>query len=199
MATRPGKPKTPEGILCVVRLPCCRCLDGTATEIPIDTGTAAWRVTPPGALYQQAAVPIPPVQGAWADLLGPAVWIGAPGAPETEGDYEFELQFYVPDCVIPAQIYVSGRAAADNRADIFLDSNTSPAGHVLGYDNANIAAFTVGPVSGPGIHRLRFVVTNDGGPTGLIVHGAILVRCPRQLEHGPAGEATAAGGPIDPT
>ena len=197
MATKPGKPKPAEGVLCAVKLPCCRCLDGTATEISIDTGAAPWRVTPPGSSYQLAAVPIPPVAGAWTNLLGPAVWIGAPGAPETVGDYEFELQFYVPDCLIPAEIYIKGRAAADNRADVFLDANP-PGGHIPGYDNLNVAAFTIGPVSGAGIHRLRFVVTNDGGPTGLIVQGVIVVQCPRVLEHGSTSQAVDMEGPVNP-
>jgi hypothetical protein len=191
MATKP-KPVPKEGFLCIPKLPCCRCVDGTTTEINIDTGAASWRVTAPGGAYQQAAVPIPP-HPAWATLLGPAAWIGAPGAPETEGDYEFELQFYVPDCVIPAEILVTGQAAADNRADIFLDSSSSSLATVPSYDNSGITSF-VGSVSGAGIHRLRFVVTNDGGPTGLIVRAAIVVRCPRQLEHGPGGPATAPGG-----
>lgn len=199
MATKPGKPKQAEGVLCAIKLPCCRCLDGTATEIPIDTGVAQWRVTPPGSAYQLAAVPIPPVPGAWTILLGPpAVWIGAPGAPETVGDYEFELQFYVPDCLIPAEILVNGQAAADNRADIWLDT-TFTGITVPSYDNLGITSFVAGPVSGPGIHRLRFVVTNDGGPTGLVAKGFIVVHCPRELEHGSGstGTVTATGGGVE--
>lgn len=198
MATKPGKPKPAEGVLCAIKLPCCRCLDGTATEIPIDTGVAPWRVTPPGSAYQLAAVPIPPVTGHWTALLGPpAVWIGAPGAPETVGDYEFELQFYVPDCLIPAGIKVTGQAAADNRADIWLDTNFTGI-NVPNYADQGITSFTV-PVTGPGIHRLRFVVTNDGGPTGLVVKGFIVVHCPRELEHGSSstGAVTATGGGVD--
>lgn len=199
MAPKPGKPNPTEGVLCAIKLPCCRCLDGTATEIPIDTGVAPWRVTPPGSAYQLAAVPIPPVPGAWTTLLSPpAVWIGAPGAPETVGVYEFELQFYVPDCLIPAEILVNGQAAADNRADIWLDT-TFTGITVPNYANAGITSFVAGPVSGPGIHRLKFVVTNDGGPTGLVVKGFIVVRCPRELEHGPSstGTVTATGGGVD--
>jgi hypothetical protein len=196
MATK-LKPNAAEGVLCAIKLPCCRCLDGTETLIPIDTGVAAWRVTPPGSAYQLAAVPIPPVPGAWTTLLGPpAVWIGAPGAPETVGDYEFELQFYVPDCVIPAEIVVKGEAAADNWADIWLDTNSTGI-NVPTYDNSGITSFVAGPVSGPGIHRLRFVLTNAGGPTGLVVKGTIVVRCPRQLEHGSGVTATGTGRPVD--
>ena len=193
MATKPVKPKPPEGTLCAIKLPCCRCLDGTATEFTIDTGVAPWRVTPPGYGYQLAAAPIPLLPGAWTTLLAPAVWIGAPGAPETVGVYEFELQFYVPDCIIPAEIFVTGQAAADNMADIFIDANgLTP--FVPTYTSAT--SFT-GQVSGSGIHRLRFFVTNEGGPTGLVVRGTILVRCPRELEHGPKGPATATGGAIE--
>src|SRR3954470_2282602 len=185
MATKPSKVPIKEPFLCVPQLPCCRCLDGTTTEIKIDTGFASWRVTSPLSPYQQPAVPIPTVPSVWANLLAPAGWVGAPGAPEAVGDYEFELQFYVPDCVIPADINVSGRAAADNHALIFLDANTTPVATVPNYSNGGITAFVAGPVTGSGIHKLRIVVTNEGGPTGLIVNAGITVRCPRDLEHGP--------------
>lgn len=195
--TNGGVVPVKDQILCMPRLPCCRCLDGTATEIGINTGSAAWRVKSPLSQYQQPAVPIPIIPGSWASLP-PAVWIGAPGAPEAVGDYEFELQFYVPDCVIPAQIYATGQAAADNRAVIYMDSNTSPSGSVPGFDTNNITPFTAGPYVGAGIHRLRFVVTNDGGPTGLLVRGVIRIQCPREIEHGPRSQTGTAVPAPDP-
>jgi hypothetical protein len=125
-------------------------------------------------------VPVASVPGSWTTLLAPAVWIGHPGQPEDMGDYIYDLEFYVPNCMIPSQIHVIGRAAADNRASIFLDGVPVPP-PVPGFTSPT--PFTAGPVTGTGVHTLRFVVTNDGGPTGLVVRAAITVRCPEQLEH----------------
>jgi hypothetical protein len=197
MATKPGKPVPKEGLLCVVRVPCCRCVDGTSTEIRIDTGAVPWRVTTPLSSLQQAAVPVASIPGSWANQLAPAIWIGPPGQPEDVGVYEYELQFYVPDCVIPSQIYVSGKAAADNRATIYFDGNLTTNPVVQGFTNGHITPFTVGPVTGTGVHKLRFAVTNDGGPTGLIVQAAITVRCPDKLEHGVGGAVPTDGSQQD--
>lgn len=189
MAMKAGKPNNAEAesVACAIKLPCCRCLDGSATEIKIDTGLVPWRVTTPQSSIQQIAVPVASIPGSWTTLLAPAVWIGPPGQPEDIGDYEYELQFYVPNCRIPSDINVIGRAAADNRANIFLDSTSASPPLVPGFTTGDVTAFTAGPVTGTGIHKLRFVVTNDGGPTGLVVRATIIVRCPEELEHDPSG------------
>jgi hypothetical protein len=191
MVTKPGKPNSAESVACAIKLPCCRCLDGSATEIKIDTGLAPWRVTTPQSQYQQIAVPVASIPGSWTTLLAPAVWIGPPGQPEDVGDYEYELQFYIPNCMIPSDIHVIGQAAADNRANVFLDGGPLLA-VVPGFTSPT--PFTAGPVTGTGIHKLRFVVTNDGGPTGLVVRAAIIVRCPEQLEHDPLGGTATTDG-----
>jgi hypothetical protein len=148
-------------------------------------------VTTPQSPFQQIAVPVATIPGAWTTLLAPAVWIGPPGQPEDVGVYEYQLQFYVPNCRIPSEIRVIGQAAADNSANIFLD-NGPLQGVVPGFTSP--APFVAGPVTGTGIHKLRFVVTNEGGPTGLVVRAAIIVRCPEELEHDPfSGTPTTDG------
>lgn len=191
MAVKPDKPNSAESVACAIKLPCCRCLDGSSTQVNIDTGLAPWRVTTPQSQFQQIAVPVASIPGSWTTLLAPAVWIGPPGQPEDVGNYEYELQFYVPNCRIPSEIHVIGQAAADNRANVFLDNGPLLA-VVPGFTSP--APFNGGPVTGTGIHKLRFVVTNDGGPTGLVVKAAIIVRCPEELEHDPSGGTPTTDG-----
>lgn len=165
-----------------IRIPCCRCLDGHTQTVTINTRAAPWRVDPPGVVPFQPVVPANNV--AWVPLP-PAGWVGPPGPPAFNSDYVYQLQIYVPRCIIPARVTFAGRFAADNRGRMYLDGNLI----------ATSLTFTVPtPFSsvplGPGIHTLNVIVHNDYGPTGLIVQGAITIVCPRELEQG--------GGPLPP-
>lgn len=117
---------------------------------------------------------------AWAPV-DPAKWVGPAGAPRTEGEYTYLLQFRVQPCVITPQIRLAGRFAGDNRATLYLDSAkvTSTGGHPdQGFYPANVAAFDLPVPSGSGVYLLKLVVFNAGNVTAAILQGAITVTCP---------------------
>ena len=184
----PG-PAIPKGAI-VVR--CCRCLDGSGQEQRVDTGKAVWQVDlPGGGLSFQPVTPLVK-HVAWA-TLPPATWVGPAGGSTggAVGDYTYELKIYIPRCIIPSKVQITGRFAADNSAKVFADQTTvgsftqvggytGPAN--LNFQQANVTGFTAS-FSTPGVHTLRFVVNNIGGPTGLLVNGIMTSRCPDRLEY----------------
>lgn len=186
---------SPEPILCVIRLPCCRCADGGILRIPIHTGTAQWRVTPPTTTLAQ--IVIPASNSGWTASLPPASWVTSSTASEEEGDHAFELQFYVSKCVIPSEIRISGQFAADNSAKMYLDGTLI--GSTAGFNTAQVAPFGgVVPSSSIGVHTLRAVLYNGApgvraGPSGLLVQGAIEIRCSDDPENGTLPSAPDEG------
>lgn len=164
-----------------IRLRCCRCLDGQRQTVRIDTRAASWTVRPPNSSSSQPVVPAS--NGAWT-ALAPGGWVGPQGAA-TVGNYTYELRIVVPRCIIPARVTVAGRFAADNHATVFhVGPNNavqqiaaSPPGD-FGFQTASIRPFTA-VLATPGTHTLRVVVRNAGGPTGLILEGAVTSVCPR--------------------
>ena len=167
----------------VIRIPCCRCVNGPRRTVTINTGTARWRVaTPNSTSFQPAAAVVPP-NPAWTPVP-PAAWVGPPGAAQTVGDYTYRLQFYVPRCMLRPIITISGRFAADNSARLLLDgvavaSSQGTAGY--GFLPGSVTPFSASATS-PGLHELTIVVTNSSGPTAVAIQGAITIACPRELE-----------------
>ncbi len=162
-----------------IRVPCCRCLDGSSQTITLNTRTAPWRVSGPG-------LPIQPVvaanNAAWAPVP-PAGWVAPAGNPTAVGDYTYFIRFIVPNCTIPARVTISGRFGADNSARVFLDQNQIAASQGTpnyGFLPGSITPFSA--VAGPGLHTIRVIVHNSGGPTGMILQGQITFTCPRELE-----------------
>ncbi|MBV9884746.1 MAG: hypothetical protein JO276_17185 [Sphingomonadaceae bacterium] len=164
-----------------VRIPCCRCLDGSRQPIEINTRTAAWKVAGPGSSNFQP-VAADGNQAWWP--VPPAGWVSPPGHPQSTGDYTYQLQFYIPPCIIPSQVVISGRFAADNRARVFLDQQlvaSSQGTPDYGFLQGSVTPFNV-TVTTPGLHSLRVVVTNTGGVTGMVMQATIVAICPRDLE-----------------
>lgn len=163
-----------------IRVPCCRCLDGTRQTVNINTGTARWQVTSPGSTgIQPVALAGNP---AWTPVP-PARWVGPPGNPTTVGDYTYFIRIYVPRCTIPPRVVMSGRFAADNSARVFLDANQIAASQ--GTPNYGFLPGSITPFSAslsPGLHTVRVIVRNISGPTGMILQGSLTITCPRELE-----------------
>lgn len=176
----------PEPILCVIKLPCCRCIDGQTLVIPIHTGVAQWRVTPPTTTLPQTVIPAS--NSGWTATLPPASWITSSVDSQEDGDYVYELQFYVSKCVIPSKITVAGQFAADNNAKMYLDGQLI--GSTPGFTSSNVAPFTgVILFSAIGVHTLQVVLHNGtpgvkAGPSGLLVEGTITIRCSNDPENG---------------
>lgn len=163
----------------VISLPCCRCIDGGVATISINTGAAPWGVNWPSVFGYPAVVPA--ANAAWAPVP-PAQWVGPAGAPTAAGDYVYQLQFQVPQCVIPARITIAGRFAADNGATLFIDANQvrSSAGTPnYGFLPGSVTSFSAPvPPTPTGLHSIRLVVSNTSNVTAAIVQGAISVTCP---------------------
>jgi hypothetical protein len=178
----------------IVRVPCCRCLDGRSLRVDISTGSAPWRVAPPiGAAA--AAVPVASPPGSWTTALAPAKWVHHPTAGMATGFYSYTLRIVVPKCTIPGRMTIAGRLASDNQGQMVLGSS-SPAINIVSPSFTTPTAF--GPAGlplGPGTHIITVRVRNNELQTGLVLNGAVTVRCP--LEHGlidgTAAEATQPG------
>jgi hypothetical protein len=176
------------GCLCPVRGLCCRCADGRQLQVDISTGVAPWRVRRGNAPSQPAIVhPI----AAWTASLPPAQWITPPNAPEDGGDYVYELQYFVPECLIHSRFAVTGEWAVDNSGAISVDGGP-PFATNAGFQTGNVASFTVPPAGLTlGLHTLTVVVNNISGPTGLLLRARITTFCPLQAEPA-SGELTEA-------
>ncbi len=179
-------PAIPAG---AIRVPCCRCLDGTRQTINLNTRTAPWRVSRPGSSTNQPVVPAGNVS--WAPVP-PAGWVGPRGNPTTVGEYTYVLQLYVPHCTIRARVVMSGRFGADNSARLFLNSSQIAASQ--GTPNYGFLPASITPFTGvliPGLNTISVIVRNSGGPTGMILQGQVAITCPREREQGTAAPGGA--------
>jgi hypothetical protein len=159
----------------IIRLPCCRCLDGKRTNVNVSTGTVPWNVAFGNSAAQPAALTS---NVAWAPVP-PGHWIGT--GSETAGNYTFQMPFQVPRCVIPMQVTISGKFAADNSAKLYIEGNlvaSSLGTPNYGFLPGSVTPFTWSGPLVPGAHSIKVVVTNSDGPTGLVVAATITVTCP---------------------
>lgn len=165
-----------------VQIPCCRCLDGRSLRADISTGAAPWRVAPPSGGPAVPAVVVASPPGAWTTALAPAKWVNHPTAGMATGFYSYTLRIVVPKCTIPGRITIAGRLASDNQGLLVLGSS-SPSISVASPSFTAATAF--GPAGlplGPGTHTITVRVRNNELQTGLVLNGAVTVRCP--LEKG---------------
>ena len=167
IAKRPVRP---------VNLPCCRCLDGKTTTVNASTGTAPWNV----AFGSSAAQPVIPASNVSWTPVPPGQWVG-PAGNAVLGDYTYTMPFQVPKCVIPMQVTISGKFAADNTGKLYIGGNLVKASQGTpnyGFLPGSVTPFTWTGVLTPGPHAITMVVTNTSGPTGVVVAATITVTCP---------------------
>ncbi|OYX46863.1 MAG: hypothetical protein B7Y97_13145 [Sphingomonas sp. 32-66-10] len=170
----------------VVDVPCCTCIGGQARPIIVSTGAATWEVAPPGSTAFVNTT-LATVNQGWTATLPGAAWVGPAnntGAPA--GTYTFRLRFRVPKCVIPGRVTISGRFAADNGAQVFIDGAATPiasSGGVAtrGYQTAAITPFSQAGFA-PGMHEIVVRVNNIGGPIGLLMDATIANQCSSAVE-----------------
>lgn len=163
-----------------IRAPCCRCIGGRTRPVRLDTGAAAWRVANPGSSSFTAVANAANVS--WV-ALPPARWVGPPTGGTATGDFTYQLQIYVPSCTLPGQVSLSGRFAGDNTVRVFFDeTSVAQSGGTANYGflPGSVTPFSVNQLT-PGLHTLRVVVTNSGGPTGVVIEAALTVTCPREM------------------
>lgn len=171
----------------VVRVPCCRCVDGSQHRVNINTRTAPWRVRAPGSL---AFLPVVPATNiAWTNALAPAGWVSHANGGLV-GNYVYELRIQVPQCMIRGRVTISGGFSADNGARLEL---VRPAGPAIALGNRpgpfgflGVTNFPATALTAPGTYILRATVTNLNGPSGFVLRGQVTVLCPRDPAAEPA-------------
>ncbi|MEG3179935.1 hypothetical protein [Sphingomonas sp. LT1P40] len=165
-----------------VRAICCKCIDGSQQKASLNSRTAPWRV----ATGNGAPAPVVnanPDPG-WSPLA-PAGWVkGASSAP---GTYNYTLTIVVPRCVIGGRVSIKGQFGADNSAKLFLGTTqiSQTSGGINGFKAPNFGSFSNAVPAGT--HTLRLEVKNEGGPTGMILVGALITECPKSTELGATG------------
>ena len=163
-----------------IDVPCCRA-GGEGRPVKIDTGTAPWKVTPPSGSAAQPVVALSNV--AWT-AVAPAAWVGSPDPNAVAfGEHVYELGFKIAKCDNPTSATITGSFAADNKATVYLDGNATPVATSQGTPDygflpGSVTPFTVSvPGTSGGAHTLKVVVNNSGGPSGLVLRGAISNGC----------------------
>jgi hypothetical protein len=174
----PAQPVAPAP---VVRVPCCRCVDGRVLRVNINTRTAPWRVRRVVPLATSLVPVVPAANGAWTTAAAPADWVSHPsgGLP---GIYVYELRIQVPVCMIRGRVTFGGVFSADNGGTLSLvrPNNTTVALGTRPLPNG-FTAITASPgalMATSGTYILRATVRNLHGPSGFVLRGQILVRCP---------------------
>ncbi len=146
----------------------------------LSTGFAPWRVTGPSGGASQLVVGANPSLFGWTAALSPAQWVSPPGAPRALGNYTYTLQYFIPECVIPANMFITLQFAADDTATLTGTGFTASTWTAGSIPTVTLPA----GFNTPGLHTLTIVVNNVGGPTGLLVRATLNTRCPLQQPTG---------------
>ncbi len=151
----------------------CRPLD-----ITLDTGIAAWKVDAPGPASFRNVVPVTPISTAWT-APATATWVADSATATAPGTYRYLFEFNLNPCFKSGQLTLNEIWADNDIERVSLNNNDIPLSVPLPAQN-NFDGSP--PVSGsttvdfkPGKNVLRVRVHNEGGPTGLSIHGRIFV------------------------
>lgn len=163
----------------VAQLKCCRCLDGPASSLNLNTGQASptdqlWTVN--GVAATTSTSP----NGNWLTSI-PTGWIEP--AVASVGTFRYKASFIIPSCTIPMAVSLSGRFAADNNGVVTLDGTViaSCTGNNC-FSSSGGAPFTFNvPSIAPGFHTLQVDVNNLNSVTGVSVQATLRAVC-RQCE-----------------
>ena len=192
-----------------VRVPCCQCIGGKGQLIRIRSGSGPGsvplQVSGPGVINAVAQTITSNVNSYWNANLSPAQWVQPDnnnGATNHQaGTFNYTVQIYVPHCVIPMDVRITGRAAGDDQVTVYRGSSmigqtplvADPSVNALatqggwGFRAARILTLT-DTLPGPGLHTLSFEVVNGSrSPHGLMFAADIRTTCSKNLEY-PPGE-----------
>ena len=107
--------------------------------------------------------------GSWTVNTSTADWISPGSSGNTSwpvGNYDYQTTFSLTG-LNPATAELSGKWAADNNACIFL--NGASTGQCVGFASFGaLTPFSITSGFDAGLNTLDFVVTNGGGPSGVI-------------------------------
>lgn len=168
-------------------LACCNCLGEADASLDLSTGQSGpndplWNVDN-GIAYQT-----PPYTN-WLTTLNPAQWIQPVASPTPStsiplGVFHYKLQFYIPNCVIPMTVHLTGSFAADNSGTVSLDGNALAS---CSSGSCFYLAMWFGVATlAPGFHVLQVDVTNNvaRSASGLIVSAHLIRHC-TECDHCP--------------
>lgn len=157
--------------------PCC---DNYVFDLTTGQGGAA---TDPLWSVNTGSAFITAPSSAWM-IMPPAEWIqpvaSPPAGPVPPGTFQYRIRFDVPACAT-GHVELMGTFAADNSATASLDMIPIPNASCPGPNCFNAPQAPV-PLYlqsiQPGIHTLQIDVTNEGGPSGLVMNGRLRRVCP---------------------
>jgi|GEM_PF-2456502 len=179
----------------VVRVPCCRCVDGRVHVVNLNTRTAPWQVRRTIPLPTPFVPVVNAANAAWTTAAAPAGWVSHPSG-SLPAIYVYELRIQVPTCMIRGRVTIDGVFSADNGGALTLVRPSGPpialGTRPLPNGFTGITSFPATAMATPGTYILRATVTNLHGPSGFVLRGRILVRCPRDPALGPLSAAEQA-------
>ncbi|MBX7170007.1 MAG: hypothetical protein K1X72_03545 [Pyrinomonadaceae bacterium] len=168
-------------------LGCCKCLEGSNT---LDLSTIQgnnWTVNGSPVAFPTS------IHGAWNLNIGSAKWVstninGSIGNVP-QGDYEYKLQFFIPNCTIGQEVKLAGNLGADDDVKFYLDNTSSTplsqcgGGWCFNTQNSPPAFSTT--ITTPGIHTLIVQVHNSGlTPSGMFMNAKLVSKCSTKLTKG---------------
>jgi hypothetical protein len=150
-----------------------RCKD---LRMDISTGVAQWWLTAvPGPPFVVGPAPIAtPPCSAWVPATGSAKWVGTSGSNSgAKGDYTYELSFCLCWTFQNAQINL--KLWSDNHAKLFFNGSPTTPPATVNNPPFTGSGLAVNITSGfiVGMNKLTVVVTNNEGPTGMLLSGAL--------------------------
>lgn len=159
-------------------LGCCKCLGGTNTLDLSTISSNNWTVN------GNPVVPVTQIHSAWNINPGPAKWVStsAGGGNGSAGNFDYKLNFVVPECTIQQKLTLSGNYGGDNTVTVYLDNTTNPVSSCPGIwcfstSHQPLPNFST-PIS-PGPHTLIVRVNNAGGPSGMFINARLTGDCAR--------------------
>lgn len=143
-------------------------------SLDISTGVSTWEVKGPGTSTAFNVATLSQPDPAWASAQPGSLWV-RPGTDKTKGDYTYRLSFKL--CSGFRNPILNLSLLADNFIrSVSLNGNLLPFASPL----PTTSHFNITPILcstnqffKTGINELIIVMNNEGGPTGLNVHGHI--------------------------
>lgn len=143
-------------------------------SLDISTGVSAWEVKEPGTATMFNVATLSQPHPAWAAAQPGSLWV-RPGTSETAGDYTYKLNFKLCSGFRNPTLNV-GLLADNFIRSVSLNGNSLPFTSPLpsgSHFNITPIQCTGSQFFKAGINELIIVMNNEGGPTGLNIHGHI--------------------------
>jgi hypothetical protein len=178
------RPNTDETIIKAPTLGCCKCLGGTNTLDLSTLSSNNWTVTNGGITNPAVFLAGSQINSAWNINPGPAQWVSTSASSGTGsgGDFDYKLNFVIPDCAIRQSITLAGSYGGDNNVALYLDSITGAnliaqcAGNWC-FSTSHQPLPTFSKNVNPGPHALIVRVNNVSGPSGMFINAKLTGNC----------------------